>query len=255
MPGFPSTPKWIAGVAQGTATVTVTARDPGHPDHTGRKKWAELNARVAIVGLLTILALTGCETATESAPEDPQGFSYGEMNALMQALYDGILDRVYREPLLEAVRGATRRVPFPLDFTNRCKRGGYTTFAGEATTDGVRLPFEAELSGTLSATGCTFPIEFCTSWTWKSTLLGQVRGPCSTYETLIFVLDSDSGLSQTGTVTVWPSGNLWLDVVSSGSFIWRIVGTNRSGRCDLDIVIEGLGSHRLSGSLCGTPFG
>lgn len=213
----------------------------------------ELNAGVAIVGLLTTLALTGCETGTEPAPEDPQGISYSEMEALRRALYDGILDMVYGEPLLEAARGATRGVPFPLDFTNPCKRGGATTFAGEATKGGRRLRFDVELSGTLSATGCTFPIEVCTGYGQGGFLNLDIR--CVTYETRIFVLDSDSGLSQTGAVTIWPTGNLWLDdVVSSSSFIWRIVGTNRSGRCDLDIVVDGLSSHRLSGSLCGIPF-
>ena len=73
----------------------------------------ELNAGVAIVGLLTTLALTGCETGTEPAPEDPQGISYSEMEALRRALYDGILDMVYGEPLLEAARGATRGVTLP----------------------------------------------------------------------------------------------------------------------------------------------
>ena len=133
-------------------------------------------------------------------------------------MYGGNL-LVYGETLLQADPTALTvippGVPFPLDATIPCTGGGEAVFSGNATfsADEAQGSLTAELSGTLAATGCTF-----------------------TGDNVTFVLDSDPGLVQTGTVFIsMETFNFSLDAVSSGAFSWTS-GT-RSGSCNLDNAI------------------
>lgn len=171
-----------------------------------------------LLGLLlapTTLALTACESSTE--PDGDQ-MTQNEANALVQGLYGGSL-LSYGGLLLQADPAMLTVVPpgapLPLEAATPCTGGGEAGFSGSATIsmDEARGSLELELSGTLTPSGCTFTGDGAT-----------------------FVLDSNPGLAQTGTVFIsLEAFSFSINIMSSGSFSWTS-GT-RSGSCDLDNTI------------------
>ena len=163
----------------------------------------------------TILALTACRSSTE--PDEDQ-MTQGEANALVQGLYGGslvtyggLLFQADPEMLTLVPPGA----PLPLEGVAPCTEGGEAGFSGSAmiSINEAQGSIELELSGTLTPSGCTFAGDGTT-----------------------FVLDSNPGLAQTGTVTIsLEAFSFFINIASSGSFSWTS-GT-RSGSCDLDNAI------------------
>ena len=163
----------------------------------------------------TTLALVACDSATE--PEEDQ-MTQDEANALVQGLYGGSL-LAYGGILLEGDPAMLTLVPpgapLPVDVAAPCTEGGEAAFSGSVTIsiDEAQGSIELELSGTLTPSGCTF------------------TGGGTT-----FVLDSNPGLAQTGSViAVLEDFSFSINLASSGSFNWTS-GT-RSGSCDLDNAI------------------
>lgn len=176
------------------------------------------------------LALAACESATE--PEEDV-MTQDEANGLVQGLYGGNL-LAFGGTLLQADPSALMvvppGVPFPLDGTIPCTGGGEAVFSGDATlsVNEAQGSLSVQLSGTLAATGCSF--------------MG---------DDVTFVLDSDPGLVQAGTVAIsLETFTFALDVTSSGSFSWTS-GT-RSGSCDLDNTLTARISM-MEAALSGTP--
>lgn len=176
-----------------------------------------ISLRLFLVLLLapTTLALTACESSTE--PDGDQ-MTQNEANALVQGLYGGSL-LSYGGLLLQADPAMLTVVPpgapLPLEAATPCTGGGEAGFSGSATIsmDEARGSLELELSGTLTPSGCTFTGDGAT-----------------------FVLDSNPGLAQTGTVFIsLEAFSFSINIMSSGSFSWTS-GT-RSGSCDLDNTI------------------
>ena len=161
------------------------------------------------------LALAACESSTE--PDGDQ-MTQDEANALVQGLYGGSL-LSYGGLLLQADPEMLTLVPpgapLPLDATVPCSEAGEAAFSGSATLsiNEAQGSIELELTGTLTPSGCTF------------------TGSGTT-----FVLDSNPGLAQTGTVFIsLEEFSFSVNIASSGSFGWTS-GT-RSGSCDLDNAI------------------
>lgn len=202
-----------------------------------------ISFRLLLVLLLvpTAFALTACESSTE--PEGDR-MTQNEANALVQGLYGGSL-LAYGGLLLQADPAMLTAVPpgapLPLDAATPCAEGGEAGFSGSAmiSIDEARGSLEVELSGTLTPSGCTF------------------TGGGTT-----FVLDSNPGLAQTGSVIlVLEDFSFSINITSSGSFSWTS-GT-RSGSCDLDNTITAeismidtalsgaIPTATVSGSVCG----
>ena len=202
-----------------------------------------ISLRLFLVLLLapTTLALTACESSTE--PDGDQ-MTQNEANALVQGLYGGSL-LSYGGLLLQADPAMLTVVPpgapLPLEAATPCTGGGEAGFSGSATIsmDEARGSLELELSGTLTPSGCTFTGDGAT-----------------------FVLDSNPGLAQTGTVFIsLEAFSFSINIMSSGSFSWTS-GT-RSGSCDLDNTIiseismvdaalsSAIPTATITGSVCG----
>lgn len=199
--------------------------------------------RLFLVLLLvpTTLALTACESSTE--PDGDQ-MTQNEANALVQGLYGGSL-LSYGGLLLQADPAMLTVVPpgapLPLEGAAPCTGGGEAGFSGSATIsiDEAQGSLELELAGTLTPSGCTFTGDGAT-----------------------FVLDSDPGLAQTGTVFIsLEAFSFSINIMSTGSFSWTS-GT-RSGSCDLDNTITSeismvdaalsgaIPTATITGSVCG----
>ena len=210
---------------------------------SSKKNRQPISLKLLLVLLLvpTTLALTACESSTE--PDGDQ-MTQDEANALVQGLYGGSL-LAYGGILLQADPDMLTVVPpgapLPLDAAAPCADGGEAAFSGTATIsiDEARGSLEVELSGTLIPSGCTF------------------TGGGAT-----FVLDSNPGLAQTGSVIlVLEDFSFSINITSSGSFIWTS-GT-RSGSCDLDNTITSeismvdaalsgaIPTATITGSVCG----
>ncbi len=211
---------------------------------SSKKNRQPISLRLLLFLLLvpTTLALTACESSTE--PEEDR-MTQDEANALVQGLYGGSL-LSYGGLLLQADPEMLTLVPpgapIPLeDAAAPCADGGEAVFSGSATIsiDEARGSLEVELSGTLTPSGCTF------------------TGSGAT-----FVLDSDPGLAQTGSVIlVLEDFSFSINITSSGSFSWTS-GT-RSGSCDLDNTITSeismvdaalsgaIPTATITGSVCG----
>ena len=210
---------------------------------SSRKNRQPISLKLLLVLLLvpTTLALAACESSTE--PEEDQ-MTQDEANALVQGLYGGSL-LAYGGILLQADPAMLTVVPpgapLPLDASTPCAEGGEAAFSGSATIsiDEARGSLEVELSGTLTPSGCTF------------------TGGGTT-----FVLDSNPGLAQTGSVIlVLEDFSFSISITSSGSFSWTS-GT-RSGSCDLDNTITSeismvdsalsgaIPTATITGSVCG----
>jgi hypothetical protein len=189
----------------------------------------------------TTLALTACESSTE--PDGDQ-MTQNEANALVQGLYGGSL-LSYGGLLLQAdpemLTVVPPGAPLPLEGAAPCTGGGEAGFSGSATIsiDEAQGSLELELAGTLTPSGCTFTGDGAT-----------------------FVLDSDPGLAQTGTVFIsLEAFSFSINIMSTGSFS-RTSGT-RSGSCDLDNTITSeismvdaalsgaIPTATVSGSVCG----
>lgn len=187
------------------------------------------------------LTLAACESSTE--PDGDQ-MTQDEANALVQGLYGGSL-LAYGGILLQADPAMLTVVPpaapLPLEATAPCDEGGEAAFSGSAmiSIDEARGAIELELSGTLTPSGCTF------------------TGGGAT-----FVLDSNPGLAQTGSVVVvLEDFSFSINITSSGSFNWT--GGTRSGSCDLDNAITAeismvdttlggaIPTATVTGSICG----
>ena len=202
-----------------------------------------ISLKLLLVLLLvpTTLALTACEDST--GPDEDQ-MTQDEANALVQGLYGGSL-LAYGGILLQADPDILTVVPpgapLPLDASTPCAEGGEAAFSGSATIsiDEARGSLEVELSGTLTPSGCTF------------------TGGGTT-----FVLESNPGLAQTGSVIlVLEDFSFSINITSSGSFNWTS-GT-RSGSCDLDNTITSeismvdsalsgaIPTATITGSVCG----
>ena len=202
-----------------------------------------ISLKLLLVLLLvpTTLALTACEDST--GPDEDQ-MTQDEANALVQGLYGGSL-LAYGGILLQADPDILTVVPpgapLPLDASTPCAEGGQAAFSGSATIsiDEARGSLEVELSGTLTPSGCTF------------------TGGGTT-----FVLESNPGLAQTGSVIlVLEDFSFSINITSSGSFNWTS-GT-RSGSCDLDNTITSeismvdaalsgaIPTATITGSVCG----
>ena len=202
-----------------------------------------ISLKLLLVLLLvpTTFALTACESSTE--PDGDQ-MTQDEANALVQGLYGGSL-LAYGGILLQADPEILGRVPpgtpIPVEGTAPCDTGGQAGFSGSATIsiDEARGSLEVELSGTLTPSGCTF------------------TGGGAT-----FVLESNPGLAQTGSVIlVLEDFSFSINITSSGSFSWTS-GT-RSGSCDLDNTITSeismvdsalsgaIPTATITGSVCG----
>ena len=196
---------------------------------------------LALLLVPTTFALTACESSTE--PDGDQ-MTQDEANALVQGLYGGSL-LAYGGILLQADPEMLTLVPpgapLPLEAATPCTEGGEAGFSGSATIsiDEARGSLEVELSGTLTPSGCTF------------------TGSGAT-----FVLESDPGLAQTGSVIlVLEDFSFSINITSSGSFNWTS-GT-RSGSCDLDNTITSeismvdaalsgtIPTATITGSVCG----
>ena len=196
---------------------------------------------LALLLVPTTFALTACESSTE--PDGDQ-MTQDEANALVQGLYGGSL-LAYGGILLQAdpemLTVVPPGAPLPLDAAAPCADGGQAAFSGSATIsiDEARGSLEVELSGTLTPSGCTF------------------TGGGAT-----FVLDSNPGLAQTGSVIlVLEDFSFSINITSSGSFNWTS-GT-RSGSCDLDNTITSeismvdaalsgtIPTATITGSVCG----
>lgn len=203
-----------------------------------------MSSRLPLAFLLaqTILALAAC--GDDSAGPDEDRMTQDEANALVQGLYGGSL-LAYGGLLLQADPAMLTLVPpgapLPLEAAAPCTEGGEAGFSGSATIsmDEARGSMELELSGTLTPSGCTF------------------TGGGAT-----FVLDSNPGLAQTGSViVVLETFNFSISITSSGSFNWTS-GT-RSGSCDLDNTITSeismidtalsgtVPTATITGSVCG----
>ena len=210
---------------------------------SSRKNRQPISLKLLLVLLLvpTTLALTACESSTE--PDGDQ-MTQDEANALVQGLYGGSL-LAYGGILLQSDPAMLTAVPpgapLPLDATTPCAEGGEAAFSGSATIsiDEAQGSIEVELSGTLTPSGCTF------------------TGGGTT-----FVLDSNPGLAQTGSViAVLEDFSFSINITSSGSFNWTS-GT-RSGSCDLDNTITSeismvdsalsgaIPTATITGSVCG----
>ncbi len=210
---------------------------------SSKKNRQPISLRLLLFLLLvpTTLALTACESSTE--PEEDR-MTQDEANALVQGLYGGSL-LAYGGILLQADPEMLTLVPpgapLPLEAATPCTEGGEAGFSGSATIsiDEARGSLEVELSGTLTPSGCTF------------------TGSGAT-----FVLDSDPGLAQTGSVIlVLEDFSFSINITSSGSFSWTS-GT-RSGSCDLDNTITSeismvdaalsgaIPTATITGSVCG----
>lgn len=190
----------------------------------------------------TTFALTACESSTE--PDGDQ-MTQNEANALVQGLYGGSL-LSYGGLLLQADPEMLTLVPpgapIPLeDAAAPCADGGEAVFSGSATIsiDEAQGSIELALAGTLTPSGCTFTSGGAT-----------------------FVLDSNPGLAQEGTVFIsLEAFNFSINITSSGSFNWTS-GT-RSGSCDLDNTITSeismvdaalsgaIPTATITGSVCG----
>lgn len=189
----------------------------------------------------TTFALTACESSTE--PDGDQ-MTQDEANALVQGLYSGSL-LAYGGILLNDDPAMFTAVPpgapLPVDVAAPCTEGGEAAFSGSVmiSIDEARGSIELELSGTLAPSGCTF------------------TGGGAT-----FVLDSNPGLAQTGSViAVLEDFSFSINITSSGSFNWTS-GT-RSGSCDLDNTITSeismidaalsgaIPTATITGSVCG----
>ena len=196
---------------------------------------------LALLLVPTTLALTACESSTE--PDGDQ-MTQNEANALVQGLYGGSL-LAYGGLLLQAdpemLTVVPPGAPLPLEGATPCTGGGEAGFSGSATIsiDEAQGSLELELAGTLTPSGCTFTGDGAT-----------------------FVLDSNPGLAQTGTVFIsLEAFNFSINIMSSGSFSWTS-GT-RSGSCDLDNTITSeismvdaalsgaIPTATVTGSVCG----
>ena len=210
---------------------------------SSRKNRRPVSLKLLPVLLLvpTTFALTACESSTEP---DGDRMTQDEANALVQGLYGGSL-LAYGGILLQAdpemLTVVPPGAPLPLDAAAPCADGGQAAFSGSATIsiDEAQSSIEVELSGTLTPSGCTF------------------TGGGAT-----FVLDSDPGLAQTGSVIlVLEDFSFSINITSSGSFNWTS-GT-RSGSCDLDNTITSeismvdaalsgaIPTATITGSVCG----
>ncbi len=210
---------------------------------SSRRRRQPVLSRLLLVSLLaqTTLALTACDSATE--PEEDQ-MTQDEANALVQGLYGGSL-LAYGGLLFQADPAMLTLVPpgapLPVEGVAPCTAGGEAGFSGSATIsiDEAQGSIELELSGTLAPSGCTFTGDGAT-----------------------FVLDSDPGLAQTGTVTISLATFTFLvNITSTGSFSWT--SGARSGSCDLDNDITAdisladaalsgaIPTATISGSVCG----
>lgn len=208
-----------------------------------KKNRQPISLKLLLVLLLvpTTLALTACESSTEP---DGDRMTQDEANALVQGLYGGSL-LAYGGILLQADPDMLTVVPpgtpLPLEGTAPCDQGGQAAFSGSATIsiDEARGSIEVELSGTLTPSGCTFTGDGAT-----------------------FVLESNPGLAQTGSVIlVLEDFSFSINITSSGSFNWTS-GT-RSGSCDLDNTITSeismvdsalsgaIPTATITGSVCG----
>lgn len=196
---------------------------------------------LALLLVPTTFALTACESSTE--PDGDQ-MTQDEANALVQGLYGGSL-LAYGGILLNGDPAMLTAVPpgapLPVDAAAPCADGGQAAFSGSVmiSIDEARGSIELELSGTLAPSGCTF------------------TGGGAT-----FVLDSNPGLAQTGSViAVLEDFSFSINITSSGSFSWTS-GT-RSGSCDLDNTITSeismvdaalsgaIPTATITGSVCG----
>ncbi|MCY4646857.1 MAG: hypothetical protein OXE73_08290 [Gammaproteobacteria bacterium] len=210
---------------------------------SSRKNLQPISLKLLLVLLLspTILALTACKSSTEP---DEDRMTQDEANALVQGLYGGSL-LAYGGILLngdpEMLTLVPPGAPLPVDAAAPCAEGGQAAFSGSVmiSIDEAQGSIELELSGTLTPSGCTF------------------TGGGAT-----FVLDSNPGLAQTGSVTaVLETFNFSINITSSGSFGWTS-GT-RSGNCDLDNTITSeismidtalsgaIPTATITGSVCG----
>lgn len=201
-----------------------------------------MSLRLLLIMLLapTTLALAACDSATE--PEEDQ-MTQDEANALVQGLYGGSL-LSYGGLLLQADPEMLTLVPpgapLPLDATVPCSEAGEAAFSGSATIsiNEAQGSIELELAGTLTPSGCTFTGNGAT-----------------------FVLDSNPGLAQTGTVFIsLEAFSFSVNIASSGSFGWT--SGIRSGSCNLDNAITAeismvdalsgaVPTATVTGSVCG----
>ena len=196
---------------------------------------------LVLLAAQTTLALSACESATE--PEEDV-MTQDEANALVQGLYGGNL-LVFGGTLMQADPAALMvvppGVPFPLDATIPCTGGGEAVFSGDATisVNEAQASMAVNLSGTLAAAGCSF-----------------------TGDDVTFVLDSDPGLVQSGSINIsLETFTFTLDITSSGSFSWTS-GT-RAASCSLDNAVSAefslldaalsgaVPTATVSGSVCG----
>ena len=210
---------------------------------SSKKNRQPISLRLLLVLLLVpvTFVLTACESSTEP---DGDRMTQDEANALVQGLYGGSL-LAYGGILLNGDPAMLTAVPLgaplPVDATTPCTEGGEAAFSGSVmiSIDEARGSIELELSGTLAPSGCTF------------------TGGGAT-----FVLDSNPGLAQTGSVTaVLEDFSFSINITSSGSFSWTS-GT-RSGSCDLDNTITSeismvdtalsgaIPTATITGSVCG----
>ena len=196
---------------------------------------------LVLLAAQTTLALAACESATE--PEEDV-MTQDEANALVQGLYGGNL-LVSAGALMQAdpttLLVVPPGVPFPLDATIPCTGGGEAVFTGDATisVNEAQGSMAVGLSGTLAAAGCSF-----------------------TADGVTFVLDSDPGLVQSGSLNIsLETFTFALNVESSGSFSWTS-GT-RTGSCSLDNAVAAefsmldaalsgaVPTATVTGSICG----
>ena len=187
----------------------------------------------ALLAAPTALVLGGCESIW---PSDEDVMTQTEANAFAEGLYDGSL--LDFEDLLAPAdpEVALPGVPIPVEAVIPCTGGGKAAFSGNATVslDEAQGVFSTEVSGTLTADGCTF-----------------------TSDGLGFALDTESGLAQRIVVSFsFETLTLSFDMTSSGSFGWS--QGIRVGSCSLDNTItaeataaESAPTATVEGSVCG----
>ncbi len=187
----------------------------------------------ALLAAQSALMLGACESIW---PADEDVMTEAEANAFAGGLYDGSLFDL--EDLLVPAdpEVALPGVPIPLEAVIPCNGGGEAAFSGNATVsvDEARGVFSTEVSGTLTADGCTF-----------------------TSDGLGFALDTESGLTQRIVVSFsFEALTFEFDMTSSGSFGWS--QGIRVGSCSLDNTItaevaatDSAPTATVAGSVCG----
>ena len=187
----------------------------------------------ALLAAQSALMLGACESIW---PADEDVMTEAEANAFAGGLYDGSLFDL--EDLLAPAdpEVALPGVPIPVEAVIPCNGGGEAAFSGNATVsvDEARGVFSTEVSGTLTADGCTF-----------------------TSDGLGFALDTESGLTQRIVVSFsFEALTFAFDMTSSGSFGWS--QGIRVGSCSLDNTItaevaatDSAPTATVAGSVCG----